>query len=204
MSTEAHDSSSEVDGTQVDKINTGALGTLVAVGLFAMLSITAAVTALVRHDMEVEEAEKDADSNMVVIGLKNSQRGMLNGPAGYVDRSKGLVSLPIDLAKSLVLGDLQRDPNSATPAPPPKAQAAVEASDAGATSDAGVTSTDAGAKPVPATKGEPAKEKTSQSKPAPATSAKPAAASSAAPPALPKPTPTAATPGYLSPGPIKH
>jgi hypothetical protein len=200
MSTEAHDSTSEVDGTQVDKINTGALGTLVAVGLFAMLSITSAVTALVRHDLEVEESEKDADSNAVVIGLKNSQRGMLNGPAGYVDRNKGLVSLPIDLAKSLVLGDLQRDPNSATPAPAPK----VEAAGAGATSDAGVTSTDAGAKPEAATKGEPAKEKASETKPARTTSSKPAAPTSAASVSLPKPTPTAATPGYQSPGPIKH
>ena len=119
MSTEAHDTGKEVDGTQADKVNAGALGTLVAESLLAMLSITAAVTALVRHDIEVEESEKASDANQVVIGLKDSQRGALNSPAGYVDRGKGLISLPIDLARGLVLGELQKDPNSATPAPPP-------------------------------------------------------------------------------------
>jgi hypothetical protein len=200
MSSEAHDTGKEVDGTQADKVNAGALGTLVAVGLLAMLSITAAVTALVRHDIEVEESEKAADANQVVIGLKDSQRGALNGPAGYVDRGKGLISLPIDLATGLVLGELQKDPNSATPAPPPKAEPA--ASEAAA--DGGVTSTDAGAKAEPSSKPEPAKEKATEPKLAPATSAKPTPAPSAAPAALPKPTPTAATTGAESPGPVNH
>src|SRR4051812_4063354 len=99
MPTEADnvDTSAEVAGTEADKINTGALGTLVAVGLFAMISITAAVTALVRHDLDGEEALKNAHANQAVTDLKKSQRGALNGPAAYVDRDKGLVSLPIDL-----------------------------------------------------------------------------------------------------------
>ena len=206
MSSEAHDTSAEVDGTQADKINTGALGTLVAVGLLAMLSITAAVTALVRHDMEGEESEKDADQNQPVIQLKSYQRGMLNGPAGYLDRGKGVVSLPIDVAKSVVVSELQKDPNSATPpAPPSSAEAAAApAADAGAPApaDSAVTSTDAGAKAEPAAKPEPSKEKAPESKPAPATSAKPAAPASAAP--APKPAPTAATTGALEPGPINH
>jgi hypothetical protein len=195
MSSEAHDTDKEVDGTQVDKVNAGALGTLVAVGLLAMLSITAAVTALVRHDIEIEESEKAADANQVVISLKDSQRGTLSSPAGYLDRGKGLVSLPIDLAKGLVLSELQKDPNSATPAPPPKAEAAA---------DGAAAATDAGAKAEPSSKGEPEKEKAAEPKPAPATSAKPAPSPSAAPAGLPKPTPTAATPGAESPGPINH
>jgi hypothetical protein len=193
MSSEAHDTDKEVDGTQVDKVNAGALGTLVAVGLLAMLSITAAVTALVRHDIEIEESEKAADANQVVISLKDSQRGTLSSPASYLDRGKGLVSLPIDLAKGLVVSELQKDPNSATPAPPPKAEAAA---------DGAASSTDAGAKAEPSSKGEPAKEKSAEPKPAPATSAKPV--TPAAPVALPKPTPTAATPGAESPGPVNH
>jgi hypothetical protein len=192
MSTEAHDTDKEVDGTQVDKVNAGALGTLVAVGLLAMLSITAAVTALVRHDIEIEESEKAADANQVVISLKDSQRGTLSSPAGYIDRGKGLVSLPIDLAKGLVVSELQKDPNSATPTPPPKTDAVA----AEAAVDGGATSTDAGAK------GEPAKEKPTE--PKPTSSAKPAPASSATPAAMPKPTPTAATPGAESPGPVNH
>src|SRR3954463_427356 len=134
MSTEADnvDTSAEVAGTEADKINTGALGTLVTVGLFAMLSITAAVTALVRHDIEAEEAVKDADANQVVVDLKAAQRGSLTGPAKYVDRNKGVVSLPIDIAKGLVVAELQRDPNSATPPAAQKADAAANSSAAGA------------------------------------------------------------------------
>jgi hypothetical protein len=192
MSSEAHDTDKEVDGTQVDKINAGALGTLVAVGLLAMVSITAAVTALVRHDIEIEESEKASDANQVVISLKDSQRGTLNSPAAYLDRGKGLVSLPIDLAKGLVVSELQKDPNSATPAPPAKAESAVPE----AAADAGTTSAEASAKAE--------KEKATEPKPAPATSAKTAPPPSAAPAVLPKPTPTAATPGAESPGPINH
>jgi hypothetical protein len=205
MSSEAHDTDKEVDGTQVDKINSGALGTLVAVGLLAMLSITAAVTALVRHDIEIEESEKAADANQAVISLKDSQRGTLNSPAGYVDRGKGLVSLPIDLAKGLVVSELQKDPNSATPAPPAKAEAVVT----GAAADAGATPKEESAKAEKDKATEPKPEprvhcQPCPSSPAPATSAKPAPTPSAAPARIPKPTPTAATPGAESPGPVNH
>ena len=121
MSTEASnvDTGAEVAGTEADKINTGALGTLVAVGLLAMITITAAVTALVRHDIDIEESEKATNANQVVAALKAGQKETLNGPAGYVDRGKGVVTLPIDLAKDLVVAELKRDPSSATPRPLP-------------------------------------------------------------------------------------
>ncbi|MEO8901511.1 MAG: hypothetical protein ABI488_07290 [Polyangiaceae bacterium] len=200
MSSEAHDTNADVDGTQADKINSGALGTLVVVGLLAMISITAAVTALVRHDMEGEESEKDADQNQTVIQLKSYQRSVLNAPAGYIDRGKGVITLPIDLAKGLVVSELQRDPNSATPpAPPPTASAAAAAP---ASANSAVSSTDAGTKAEPAGKPELVKEKATEPKPAPATSAKPATPASAA--AAPKPAPTAATTGALEPGPLNH
>jgi len=183
------DSGAEVSGTEADKINTGALGTLVTVGLFAMLSITAAVTALVRHDLEVEQSAKDADSNQVVVNLKAAQHGVLEAPASYADRGKGVVSLPIDLAKGLVVAELARDPNSATPPSPPKpAASAAVATDAAA---GGAPATTEGAK------GTPAKPETGRDvqKPAPGSSNKPSP--------VPSPTPTAATPGAESPGPTK-
>jgi hypothetical protein len=208
MSTEAH--TEETEGTEVDKVNTGALGTLVAVGLFAMISIATAVTALVRHDVEEEQATKDADSNQVVIALKNSQRGTLNGPAGYLDKGKGVVSLPIDIAKQVVVSELERDPNSATP-PQPK------------TADAGVTETaavqgDAGTAPAAPVEGAAKKpEETGKStdekkgagaKPetvkehATVAPVKPAPAP--AKPASPPLSPTAASPGSQAPAPLKN
>ncbi len=183
------DTGAEVDGTEADKINTGALGTLVAVGLFAMLSITAAVTALVRHDIEVEEASKDADANQVVVALKASQRGTLNGQASYVDRGKGVVSLPIDLAQGLVVSELARDPNSATPPPKPDASAAAAPVDSAAGTATLAT------EPTPGDKSLPVKPESGREvlKPAPGSSSKPSHA--------PTPTPTAASPGAEAPGP---
>jgi len=190
------DTGAEVAGTEADKINTGALGTLVAVGLFAMLSITAAVTALVRHDIEIEESVKDADANQVVVALKASQHDALIGPAKYLDRGKGLVTLPIDVAKGLVVAELARDPNSATPPAPPKPDAsasapteAAAAGGAGATDKAATEPTSGGAK-APPVKPELGREVL---KPAPGSSSKPSP--------VPRPTPTAATPGAESPGP---
>jgi hypothetical protein len=211
------DTGAEVDGTEADKINTGALGTLVAVGLFAMLSITAAVTALVRHDLQVEEAAKDADANQVVVALKASQSAALNGPAGYVDRGKGLVSLPIDLAEGLVVAELGRDPNSATPPAKVDASAAPATGAGGAGGAAAATGAGGTGGAAPATgaavdgstssatlttdpktggvKAPPGKPETGREvqKPAPGSSSRPSP--------VPTPTPTAATPGAHSPGP---
>lgn len=198
----------EIAATEADKINTGALGTLVTVGLFAMLSITAAVTALVRHDIEAEEAIKDADANQVVTDLKAKQHEELSGPAKYISRSKGVVSLPIDVAKGLVVAELQRDPSSATP---PKADAAADATAAagGAGGASGSAAAGAGgasgAAPAAAVGGAPAAEgKGTPAKPEQGRDLKkPTTADSAKPSAVPTPTPTAATPGAQAPGPIK-
>jgi len=195
----------EVAGTEEDKINTGALGTLVTVGLFAMLSITAAVTALVRHDIEVEEAVKDADANQVVVDLKEKQHEALTGPAKYVDRAKGVVSLPIDVAKGLVIAELQRDPNNATPPAAQKAEQATGASGAaGAGGAAGAAALNASAGAPAAAGGAPAAEgKGTPPKPEQGRDLKkPTTADSAKPSPVPSPTPTAATPGAAAPGPI--
>lgn len=190
----------EVAGTEADKLNTGALGTLVTVGLFAMLSITAAITALVRHDLGVEEAIKDADANQVVTDLKAAQRGALTGPAKYVDRSKGVVSLPIDIAEGLVVSELQRDPNNATP--PAKADAGAEAA---APAGAGGAPASAPGETGSAKPNEPGAEgKGTPAKPEPGREThKPTPADSAKPSPVPTPTPTAATPGAEAPGPTK-
>jgi hypothetical protein len=197
MSTEAHNE--ETEGTESDKVNTGALGTLVVVGLFAMISICAAVTALVRHDIDVEQSEKDADGNDTVVALKAAQRGVLNGPASYLDRGKGLVSLPIDDAKQLVVAELARDPNSATP-PESAASAASTASTPAAKAASAPVSADTDKKPEESKKsaggkkGAGAKTETVKEKAPPAKAA----------PASPPLSPTAASPGALSPGPLKN
>lgn len=198
MSTEAEnvDTGPEVTDTESDKINTGALGTLVAVGLFAMISITAAVTALVRHDLDIAEGDKALYQSRAVNDLKASQRGMLNAPAGYLDKGKGVVSLPIDVARGLVVGELARDPSSATP--PASASAAnvqvtppaVDSGAAAATLPTPAASGSAAAPKPGAVKAEQGREVLA---PAPGAATRPSP--------MPTPTPTAGTPGQQSPGP---
>lgn len=195
MSTQAHDVDTGTETTETDKVNTAALGTLTIVGLLAMISITAAITALVRHDLDVEDSEKAVSENRIVSELKAAQGGLLTAPAGYVDRAKGLVSLPIGIAKGLVLSELSRDPNSATPAPP------VQAASGGAVTAAAVDSSAAPAtlKPKAAT-GE--SSKASSLKPETGRAVlklTPTTANEMSSP--PTATPKAAVPGSQEPGP---
>lgn len=104
--------------TESDNVNSGALGTLVAVGTFAMLGISMVVTALVRAEMAEEAEKKEVSADRPYRDLVAEQRAKLSAPAAYVDRGRGLVSLPIDRAMELTVLGLAKDPNSATPPPP--------------------------------------------------------------------------------------
>jgi len=217
MSSEADhvDTNAEVAGTEADKLNTGALGTLVAVGVFAMITVTAAVTALVRHDLEEEQSQKDADANAVVIALKNSQRAVLNAPAGYIDRGKGIVSLPIDVAKQVVVNELAKDPNSATPPGPAvpvtsaSAAAATSAAPSEAAAPAGSSAPATGESPAPGQKKPEESNKSAGEKkgtPVKPEAPKPGGTMPSAKPAptAPPVTPTAASPDAKAPGPLNH
>jgi hypothetical protein len=112
--------------TESDKVSTGALGTLIAVGLFATLSIMLAVTALVRYS-----ARGVADSRADLAGqgyrdLRKEQTEKLSAPPTWTDKGQGKVSMPIDRAKTKVLSELAKDPTSATPPAPPAAAASGE------------------------------------------------------------------------------
>jgi hypothetical protein len=141
--------------TEADKVNTGALATLVAVGTFAMIGIAAAVTALVRYDVDQAAEEKRKGSDNPVQELKSLQTHKLHAAPAWIDGKKGTVSLPIDRAMEVVVADLQRDPNAATAVPPDKdagVDAAVEASTAetadGGADDAASSATPDSAKPL--------------------------------------------------------
>lgn len=189
--------------TEADKVNDGALATLVAVGTFAMIGICAFVTALVRHEVSSETERKEAGADRQLRDVAAAQKAKLAAPPAWVDKGKGLVSLPIDRAKELVLGDLARDPNSATPPPPvpPDAGAATDANlgDAGAeAADAGVAP-EAGAAEQSAVEGGAPKENQGGAsqpaeKKAEATPEAPAPAPQSAPAPGPTPPASVATP----------
>lgn len=108
---------------QADKVNTGALVTLTLVGPAATLAIELAVTALVRHEVQSVEAKRSATADAEVRALKAEQRQKLEAAPAWADEKRTKVSLPIDRAMGLVLSDLRRNPQAATPAAPAGADA---------------------------------------------------------------------------------
>ncbi len=101
--------------TEQDNVNSGALGTLVAVGTIAFLGIALVVTALVRAELAEELDKKEVAADRVYRDLVAEQTAKLNAQAAYSDRARGLVALPIDRAMELTVAGLAKDPSSATP-----------------------------------------------------------------------------------------
>jgi hypothetical protein len=159
--------------TESDKINTAALGTLVTVGALATLAVALGVDALVRHETTMMEEQRAGMALKAYEQIAAEQQGKLTGSPTWVDKSKGIVSVPIDKAVSGVLSDLARDPASATEPGQPDAAAPAPAHDGFGTPGAG-----------------PAGSATTPQSGAPASSAAPVPAGSVT---LPQ-TPSSATP----------
>ena len=198
--------------TETDKIKTGALGTLVAVGLFATLSIMLAVTALVRYSVHGVSDQRQDLAEKPYRELRSEQSAKLGASPVWTDKGQGKVSMPIERAKAKVLAELARDPSSATPPAPEQPAGAANAAgaDAGAALGEGVpgavegekapgTEAPSPAAPTPAPthaalekKPAPAATVATAKPAAPATAAATAPAAPAAPapvaPAAPKPT----------------
>jgi hypothetical protein len=192
--------------TEDDKVNTGALATLVAVGVFATLAVALGVDALVRFETRKMEADRAGSAEKQVRELVTAQRAQLAAQP-----------LPIDRAMAAVVLDLRQNPWSATPPAPEKdagADAEVEATDAGA--DAAVDeAADGGtlapqdaaapsAAPTPAPAPSPsapipAAPATDPSAPAPMAPTPPVPGTAPTPVEAPAPAPTAAAPKPATP-----
>jgi hypothetical protein len=185
--------------TEADKVNTGALATILTVGALAMLGISASVTALVRYESAASTVAKGGTANLRGIqDLRKLQRQELAQPVRWTERSKGLVGMPVDRAMQLVVEDLKRDPNTATPPPPdPKKKEKPVEEQAPAENELGILdqadterTAEAPAEPQP---GAAAAEKPAEGEPAPKPAKKPAGGPAAAPqaPAAPPAAPPA-------------
>ena len=189
--------------TEDDKVDTGALGTVVAVGAAGMIGISLAVNALVRHEVGVVGAGRDQLGESAFHTYKEEQLRKLSAPPTWADQSKGQVSIPIERAMKEVVTDLRRNPWNATPSPPQDAgtaDAAAEAPpDAGA-DGAAASEPDAGATaPEP-----PGSAALSPTAPAPTGSAsaapKPSSPRKLPPPTVPAtPPPPASAPAQPAP-----
>jgi hypothetical protein len=178
--------------TEQDNVNSGALGTLVAVGTIAFLGIALVVTALVRAELAEELEKKEVAADRVYRDLVAEQTAKLNAQAAYSDRARGLVALPIDRAMELTVAGLVKDPNSATPTAggAPSTAAGGSGGAAGAATDgadqaAKNAKQPEGVKPAPAKKAPPKKEAPS----APQSPAAPAPVKLSPSPAAPAPAP---------------
>lgn len=106
--------------TQSDNTNTGVVATIVVVGAFAMISISALLYAMERS----AEADLDAVRPMhadldTIASVDQQQQAVLNAPAHWVDKDKRKVGVPIGRAMKLVVEEYRKDPAAASPPIPP-------------------------------------------------------------------------------------
>jgi hypothetical protein len=150
-----------------DKVNTGALATIVVVGAISMVGISAALTAMVRAEVDTLADQVGAKSNLgPVRELKRTQLAELAEPARR-DPTTGRAIIPIDRAKDLVVEGIREHPERATDPPPPDAGKKDDrTADAGAdpnAAEAAATDPDAGTAP---TEGTPAEGQPAEAPPA--------------------------------------
>jgi hypothetical protein len=105
---------------ETDKTNTGVVATIVVVGAFAMISISALVTAMVRAEQADLDTVRPEHADLdTVAALDAQQIGVLEQAPHWVDKPAGKVGIPIERAKQLVLADFKKNPQAASPPVPP-------------------------------------------------------------------------------------
>lgn len=179
--------------TQSDNTNTGVVATIVVVGAFSMIAISALLYALVRSEETELDAVRPIHADLdTIASLDRQQQAALNAPAHWVDKEKGKVGVPIERAMKLVLDEYRKDPTAASPPIPPGLVLPPVPGSEGAGGAGAVPAGAAPAGAVPAAHGgAPAVGGT----PAPAPAATTGAPGSAAPPAAaPSAVPSAPKP----------
>jgi len=184
--------------TQSDKTNTAVVATIVVVGAFAMISISALLTAMVRSATAEVDAVRPTHADLETIAaLDKQQLAALHAPAHWVDKSAGKLAMPIERAMQLVVADFRKDPAAASPPIPPGLVLPPTPPADGAPAPAPGTPGSV-ALPAPATPGSVAAPTVAA---APAVvPPKPAAAPHPPPPSVNAPPPSGAAPG-AAPGP---
>jgi hypothetical protein len=109
--------------TQSDQTNTGVVTTIVVVGTFAMISISAMLTALVRSEHSKLDSERPTNADLdTVAALERQQLAQINAPASWVSQPDGKprkLHIPIQSAMSAVVEEYRKRPEAASPPAPP-------------------------------------------------------------------------------------
>jgi hypothetical protein len=106
--------------TQSDQTNTGVVTTIVVVGTFAMITISAMLTALVRSEHAKLDSERPTNADLdTVAALERQQLDRINAPASWAAQPGGKLNIPIQRAMSVVVEEYRKRPEAASPPPPP-------------------------------------------------------------------------------------
>jgi hypothetical protein len=178
--------------TQSDQTNTGVITTIVVVGSFAMITISAMVTAMVRAEEQRLDAERPTNADLQTVAtLEQQQLERLTAPAHWVSQPGGKVALPIARAMQVVVDEYRKNPEAASPPPPPGMQMnppSATPAGAGAPTAAPGAPHPVGATPTPAVPGTAAPDPAATPRVVPPPSAP---GPTAAPPPGPPTTPAA-------------
>lgn len=130
-------------GNEPDVVNSGALAVMLGIVALATLAIALVVTALVRDEVSDVMSVRDLSQDRVYRDLRAAQLGKLESPSSWLDKSKGVVSLPIGRAMSLMVEEVRANPEKLSPwfvsSAPPEAVPAEGAAADGAKADPNAT-----------------------------------------------------------------
>lgn len=105
---------------EADNVNSGALATMIALVALATLAIALVVTMLVRQETDSISSSRAGTQENAVRSLKAEQLVELGAQPSWLDRAKGLVSMPIERAMKLTLEAVRKNPRALSPLPPGK------------------------------------------------------------------------------------
>ena len=118
---------------------------------FAIFAVIAGYSAHMTRAYPSYDQQRATDRYLNLQKVRADEDKQINGPADWVDQSKGIIHIPIDEAMAKEVATLKSQPaqiGSALPLPPPPAAPAA----APAKSDAGATTNAAPAAPAKPTK----------------------------------------------------
>lgn len=98
-----------------DKVNSGALAMVLGLVALSTLAVALVVTALVRDEVDKTKDIRDATQENAYRQLKAEQLSELDASPSFIDRAKGVVSIPIDRAMALTLDAIRRNPEKLSP-----------------------------------------------------------------------------------------
>jgi hypothetical protein len=106
--------------TEADSTNTGVVATIVIVGSFALIAISAMLTAMARTEkIELEKSRPTHADLQTVAALDTTQLAALTAAPRWIDKASGKLAIPIDVAMRAVVEEFRKNPQAASPPPPP-------------------------------------------------------------------------------------